>query len=213
MRPQTIGQAIRAGALVITGMVLPVAVGAIFNWGFILFLVLDALTNGLPQQALFFWAAIPVFGLLFPLFYFWLGRGLALRKGLLFAFEHAEGLLAHVAELAVGYLIGLHNPQHLSTTAVLQLGEWVQKAFEKMPPGLRRLVAFLVERLPFAVWYTEIRSRLVFSEDNRSELSSEMKTRINAYIRSELAPSGFPWIWAVAGLNLAAVTAFYLLVL
>jgi hypothetical protein len=203
MTPKAIVQAIRAGSFVIAGILVPVVLGLIFNWGFVLYLVVHALFHGFPKPLIGWIGCITVFTVAFPLVYFWLARAAALRKGLMFALAHAEGLIAHVADLAVGQLIGLENPRELSFMALSQLSDGIQKAYEKMPFGLRRLIAFLVGLLPFASWYGEIRTRLSFTEENRPQLNAEFKERIEDYVREELAGSGFPWIWAVAALNLA----------
>ncbi len=205
MTPKSIAQAVRAGSLVITDILVPVVLGLIFNWGFVLFLVAHALFHGFPKPLIEWIGCITVFTVVFPLVYFWLARAAALRKGLLFALAHAEGLIAHVADLAVGQLIGLENPRELSSMALSQLVNGIQKAFEKMPSGLRRLIAFLVGLLPFAYWYGEIRTRLSFTEENRPQLNTEFKERIEDYVREELAGSGFPWIWTLAALNLAVM--------
>lgn len=199
--------------MVITGIVVPVVIGLVFNWGFVLFMVFHAATSTTPPLWAWFWAALPVLALLFPFGYFWLAKSSAIRKGLRFVYDHAEGFVAGLADTAVGYLIGLESAEHISSTAVQQAGGLVKKAYEKMPSGIRRIVGFLMDRLPLLDWVEDIRSRVAFTAENRAALSAEMKGKMDTYVRQELLGADFPWLWVLAVLNLAAIVAVYLWVI
>jgi len=194
-------------------IIAPFFFGITLNWlfGFIVmigWLRSISIANSLPAMLL-----IALFFVGFPFLYFWLARGHAVKKGLEIIYTESNELVSKAVGMVVSSVV--KSSKSLENAGIFKSGsgkkQGVKKAVEfiqqlenieeKLPGPIRRILKFVLERIPFKEFLIEVSAEMELSSGNLSEIQPMVQEKVDKYVVEELIGANLNWFWGLVGIN------------
>ncbi len=194
-------------------IVAPFFFGITLNWLFALIFMVGwlrsiSVANSVPallMAALFFAG--------FPFVYFWLARGYAVKKGLEFIYQGSNEIVSKAVGMVVSTAInstekidnlGIFKSGNGSKQGVQKPKNFIQRLEEiesKLPRPIRHILHFLLERIPFKAFLTEVGQEMELSSSNLEEIKPKVQEKVDTYVVEELIGANLNWFWALVIIN------------
>jgi hypothetical protein len=194
-------------------LLLPFAAGIFFNWLFaFVFLVRwfgeASWRNSLPSLLLFI-----LFLIVFPFVYLWLGRGNALRQGVVALYKSGhqtvEQLISLVTKNAVAGIEKTGFATVFEGNELKNKKGFIQKINDKLPRPIRAILYFLLEEVPIAAALKEISETTKLKTENLPVIQPIVQRRVDEYVEERLVGDAILFFWLLVGANALTMLAVW----
>jgi hypothetical protein len=191
----------------------PFFFGIALNWIFAFVVMFGwlrsiSIANSLPAMLL-----ITLFFIGFPFLYFWLARGYAIKKGLEFIYEESDKVVSKAVGMVVSTAV--NSSEKLDNLGIFKGGsgkkKGVKKAVDfiqqlemiedKLPRPIRRILKFVLERIPLKDFLVEIGEEMELSSANLTEIQPKVQEKVDKYVVEELIGANLNWFWGLVIIN------------
>lgn len=197
-------------------IVLPFVLGILLNWIFAFVFLFKWIGAASWQNSIPAIIMIAVFLAGFPFVYFWLGRGNALRQGVVGVYKSTHVLI----EKVVGNITkaAVYSSEKTGLGSAFQ-GDKVKdkKGFiksidEKLPAPIRWILSFFIEQVPIAAALREVSATTELKRENLAQIQPIVQKRVDEFVEDRLIGDSVTFFWVLAAANfltMATVWYFY----
>jgi hypothetical protein len=197
-------------------IVLPFISGILLNWIFAFVFLFKWMGTASWQNSIPAIIMIAVFLAGFPFVYFWLGRGNALRQGVVGVYNSAHILVEKVVgNITQAAVFGSEKTGLGATFAGDKLKDkkgFIKSIDEKLPAPIRIILSFLLEQVPIAATLREVSATTELKKENLAQIQPIVQKRVDEFVEDRLIGDSVTFFWILAGVNIlimAAVWYFY----
>lgn len=191
----------------------PFFFGIVFNWIFTFVVMFGWLRSISVGNSLLAILLIVLFFVGFPFLYFWLARGYAIKKGLEFIYEESNAVVSKAVGLVVSSAV--NGSETLDNLGIFKSGSGKKKGLkkavdfiqqlemieDKLPRPIRRILKFVLERIPLKDFLGEIGEEMELSSANLTEIQPKVQEKVDAYVVEELIGANLNWFWGLVLIN------------
>ncbi len=147
----------------------------------------------------------------FPLLYFWLARGYALKRCLEYIYDSSDFVTSKVIGVFTEAVIKSDDAIDKSPQFVGQgirgVGTIIKKLDIKVPRAFQWTLSRFFKKIPIRKTFQEIGNDIALDVQNLSIIKERVELSVDNYIKEEIIGASKGWFWFLVVINLVAMTA------